>query len=177
MRLLSILMLCFLFGCSTASTSLNSHNETLKTPTYLGTVNEVQEIAFAAAKRAFPEEDTIYKGDNGKVTIERDWFWRGDTIIEVWVKKLDKKVCIVEAESRPNWHRGNGTLINVSTGELEHYMSTLDLEYKDYCIKQGNYKSTPSSVERLQQLQNAYRDGLITEDEYNYKKKQIMAEI
>ena len=135
MKYLSILILCFLIGCSTASTSMNSKKEALKPHTYAGTVDEIQNIAFAAAKRAFPEEDAIYKNEDGKITIERDWFWRGDTIIEIWVKKADDQQCVIEAESKGNWHRGNAALVNVSEGELVHYMSTLELEYEDFIHK------------------------------------------
>ena len=53
----------------------------------------------------------IYKNENGNVTIERDWFWRGDTIINDWVKQISENLCIVEADSKPNWHRGNGALL------------------------------------------------------------------
>jgi len=56
-------------------------------------MDEIHIIAHAAAKNGFPEEDDIFKNENGKVTIERDWFWPGDTIIEVWVKPINEKQC------------------------------------------------------------------------------------
>jgi len=177
MKNYSILMLCILIGCSTASTSVDSKKEALKSHTYDGSMDEIHEIAYAAAKKAFPEEDDIFKNENGKVTIERDWFWRGDTIIEVWVKPINEKQCAIEAKSRGNWHRGNGALINVSEGELVHYMSTLEAEYEDYIHKQRAYAVSTPGLDRLQQLKNAYEKGLISQDEYAEKRKQIIDEM
>ena len=183
MKYLSIMILCLFIGCSTASTSVNPHNVELKSPTYEGSIEEIHGIAYAAAKRAFPEEDDIFKNENGNVTIERDWFWRGDTIIEIWVKQISENLCIVEADSKPNWHRGNGTLLNVSSDELVNYLTALDLEYEDYINKQGAYNipvptaASKSTVSRLHTLKSAFEDGLISEDEYNEKRKQILDDI
>ena len=175
MRYLCVLLLCFTVGRSAARTSVDSDYGVLEPPKYKGALEDIHEVAYMAAKRAFPEEDSIFKKGNNKVIIERDWFWRGDTIIEVWVRQVNENECIIEAESRGNWHRLNAALFNVSEGELKHYLSTLDLEYKDFKDKQGHYKATQAPLmKKLEQIKRAYEEGLITEEEYVDKKKVIL---
>lgn len=133
--LCAFLLFVTIVGCGAARTSVNSELEQFKPPVYEGTLSEIHELAYEAAKKAFPEEIDIFKKSNGKVIIERDWFWRGDTIIEVDVKPLNQNECIIEAESRPNWHRVNPSIFNVSKDELSHYLKTLKLVYDNYKIQ------------------------------------------
>jgi len=177
MRYLCVLLLCLTIGCSAAKTSIDSGRAVLKPPTYEGSLQDIHQIAYKAALRAFPEEDDIYREDNGKVVIERDWFWRGDTIIEVWVKKVNETECVIEAESKGNWHRGNAALFNVSEGELKHYMSAIQLEYEDFKTGQGAYEISNPTMKKLQQLKEAFDSGLITEEEYAEKRKKVLDEL
>jgi len=127
-----VLALFVLIGCSHAKTSMEMTDPNLRPQTLKGPVEDIYEIAFRAAKRAFPEEDDIRKGDNWRIVIERDWFWRGDTIIEVLVHPISENECFITAESRVNWRRGNATMLDVSEDEIRYYISALREEYAEY---------------------------------------------
>lgn len=132
MKKIFIVALFVLIGCSHAKTSMEMTDLDLQPQTLKGPIEDIYEVAFRAAKRAFPEEDDIRKGENWKIVIERDWFWRGDTIIEVLVQPISENECFITAESRVNWHRGNATMLDVSKDELRYYITALKEEYAEY---------------------------------------------
>jgi hypothetical protein len=90
MRNLLALVFLLLIGCTNASTSTRAADPHHRPKLLIGPIEKIYEIAFKAAKRAFPDATNIGRAEGWKVLIERDWFWRGDTIITVTVKEVEK---------------------------------------------------------------------------------------
>lgn len=133
MRFFLVFLLLFTMGCTNAvKTSIDSSDLLLKPTVCKGSAAEIHEVAFVAARKAFPDEDGIIKGSERNVRIERDFFWHGDTVIEIWVKPINDNECVLEAEHKSNWHRGNGAIGNLSDGELKHYLSTFKRECSEF---------------------------------------------
>ena len=130
-NLLALAFLLFV-GCTHASTTTRANDPHLKPQLLIGPVEEIYEVAFKAAERAFPDATNIRKAGNWNVIIERDWFWRGDTIITVSVNEVEKYECIVTVESKVNWHRLNPCPFDVAIGELKYYGKALEEEYAEY---------------------------------------------
>jgi hypothetical protein len=174
MRKIAILFLILFVGCTGAKTSMKADDPFLKPLTLKGTPEEIHELTYEAAKKAFPEEDAIFKHPDNKVVIERDWFWRGDTIIEVFTKKLNDQECVVSAESRGNWHRGNAPIFDMSTDELKYYMKILKEEYENSLAAADKSPTNSALIQKLETLKQAYEQGLINEEEYVYKRKKLL---
>jgi hypothetical protein len=132
MKNLIALVLLLFIGCTHASTSTRAKDPHLKPQLLIGPIEEIYEVAFNAAKKAFPDATKIRRAEGRKVIIERDWFWRGDTIITVSVNEVEKYECMVTVESKVNWHRLNPCPFDVAMDELRYYGKALEKEYAEY---------------------------------------------
>lgn len=132
MKNLMALVFLLLIGCTHASTSTRADDPHLQPQLLIGPLVEIYEVAFKAAERAFPDATNIRKAEGRKVIIERDWFWRGDTIITVSVNEIEKYECMVTVESKVNWHRLNPCPFDVAMDELKYYGKALEEEYAEY---------------------------------------------
>jgi hypothetical protein len=171
MKKLMAFVFVLLIGCTHAVTSTKSEAPYLQPQTLKGPIEDIYEVAFRAAKRAFPEEEDIRKGDDWKVIIERDWFWRGDTVITVTVNKVSEEECIISVESKASWHRMNPCIAGVAQDELEYYGKALEEEYAEF--------KSPKQIEnsltaKLDEIKQVYEKGLINKDEYESKKAEIL---
>jgi hypothetical protein len=204
MKNLMALVLLLLIGCTHASTSTRADDPYLKPKLLIGPIEKIYEVAFKAGKRAFPDATNIRKAEGWKVIIERDWFWRGDTIITVSVNEVEKYECIVTAKSKVNWHRLNPSPFDVARDELKYYGEALEKEYAKYrspkpdkievkslSKSQGKSPSKPLSkpsgkslgkplgkslADRLAEIKEALDRGLITQSEYEAKRGEILEE-
>lgn len=178
MRKFLLLILLILAGCASyAKTSVNTHYPNLQPQVLNGTIEEIYEIAFNAAKKAFPEEPDIWKEDDWKIFIERKWFWRGDTLIKVKIKDIDGGKCLVEVESRGIRKRMNQAIFDsISEGEIKYYISILKEEYEEYISPKSENSGNRSLSERLAEINHAYDKGLLSKEQYELKKKTIIDE-
>ena len=164
-------LICLLAGCAHAKSALEAEDPTMKTRILAGTQKEIFDIAYRAAVKAFPEAE-ISKSE-GKIFILREWFWRGDTIISVSIIEHGDNQYLVDVESKGSMKRGNPTLLIEADREVRLYNEALDAEYE--INKFGSKdKDDQTLSERLIELENARRKGLITKDEYNRKRKEIL---
>jgi hypothetical protein len=204
MKNLMALVLLLFIGCTHASTSTRANDPYLKPRLLIGPIEKIYEVAFKAAKRAFPDATNVRKAEGWKVIIERDWFWRGDTKIIVSVHEVEKYECIVTAESKVNWHRLNPSPFDVATDELKYYGKALEKEYAEYRSpkpeKEGvkSLSKSPSKspikpldkppvkplgkplgeslADRLAEIKEALDRGLLTQSEYEAKRTEILKE-
>lgn len=180
-RVMLVFVLMFLVGCAHYRASLDTSEPALKPRILKGPVNEIQVVVYEAAKRAFPDEvSNIKVDDNKNISILREWFWRGDTLIKVEIEKRNVDEYIINAESNSSWHRLNGTALDVSKTEIADYFNALDQEYRLY-LKNKHSDIVISSQEktlanRLKELKQAFDSGLINENEYRTKRKEIIDE-
>jgi hypothetical protein len=202
-NLMALVFLLFI-GCTHASTSTKANDPYLKPQLLIGPVEKIYEIAFRAAKKAFPAATNIRKAEGWKVIIERDWFWRGDTIITVTVNEVEKYECIVTVESKVNWHRLNPSPFDVAMDELKYFGKALEEEYAHYRSpkpdkKEIAYPVKPpvkslvkppvkspvkpqakppikSLADRLTEIKEALDRGLLTQSEYEAKRAEILNE-
>lgn len=73
-----------------------------------GSLPELKSVVIDAAQMAFPDEtQNISIDENGNTTILREWFWRGDTLITVFIENRDNDEYIINVESEASWHRLN----------------------------------------------------------------------
>lgn len=174
-RSVIIVVLIFFSGCAHYQTVPNSPEPSLQPRILKGPINEIQSIAYEAAKKAFPDEiGKISIDDNGKISILREWFWRGDTLITVSIEEKQTDEFIINAESKPSWHRANPTLLSVSKDEIAHYFNLLDQEYASY-LKDKNKVESKTLADRLKELKKAFDNGLISETEYEERRKTIIS--
>ncbi len=138
-RFVIIAILIFLSGCTHSQTALNSSEPSLQPRILKGSKNEIQSIAYEAAKKAFPDEiGKISIDDSGKIKILREWVWRGDTLITVSIEEKQTDEFIVNAESKASWRRVNPTMLDVSKDEIAYYLNVLDQEYASYLNVKGH---------------------------------------
>ena len=125
--------LIFLSSCTHYQTNNNSPQPSLQPRILRGPINEIQSIAYEAARKAFPgETENISIDDNGQISILREWFWRGDTLITIFIEEKKTDEFIVNAESKASWHRLNPSPYSVSKGEIANYFNALDQVYESY---------------------------------------------
>ena len=174
-----IIISIILSSCSHYNTTVDSPVPSLRPRILKGPIAEVHSVVYKAAKRAFPDEtENIKIEDNWKISILREWFWRGDTLITVKIEKKQTDEYLVNAESKASWHRLNAAGFGVSKGEIADYFNALDQEYKLY-LKVGNRSKLNTSDERtltnkLREIKRAFEAGLINETEYETKRKEII---
>jgi hypothetical protein len=170
-----VAVLIFLSACTHYKTGLNSSEPSLQPRILKGPTNEIQSIVYEAARKAFPDEiNNISIGDNGKISILREWFWRGDTLITVFIEEKQTNEFIINAESKASWHRGNATLLDLSKDEIAYYFKVLDQEYASY-LKDKNRVESKTLADRLKELKKAFDNGLISETEYEENRKTIIS--
>jgi hypothetical protein len=171
-KLLLFLMALLVFmGCTHGTTLTQATDPDLQPQTLQGPLEELYEVAFAAAKKAFPDEIYIRSDDVPKIVIQRDWFWRGDTKVEVLLQPISDNEYFVTVKSWASWHRLNATMLDVSEDEVRHYIRTLKEEYAEYKSPKINEKTLSG---RLSELQQAYDGGLLTQEEYDSKRSEIL---
>jgi hypothetical protein len=176
-----ILALAFFSGCAHYQTINDSPESNLRPRLLKGPINEIQLVAYEAAKKAFPDEtENIKIEDNNKVVILRKWFWRGDTLITVLIEKGQMDECIINAESKASWHRLNPSGLDISKSEIAHYFNVLDQEHKLYLRNKKHNTTSTSDAKtldnRLIGLKQAFDRGLISKTEYETKRKEIIEE-
>lgn len=174
-----VLALVIFSGCVHYQTINDSTNINLRPRVLKGPLNEIQQVAYEAAKKAFPDEtENIKVEDNNKVIILREWFWRGDTIIKILIDKSLNNEFILNVESMSSSHRLNPSMGigSVAKKEIQHYLNYLDEEYKLYLTNKNSVSAAPAKPleEKLVELKQAFEKGLITESEYKTKRKEII---
>lgn len=177
-KYLFIFVLVFFSGCAHYQTNIDSPDFSLRPRVLKGPINEIQSVAHEAAKKAFPNETGNIKIEgNNKIVILREWFWRGDTVITVSIEEPQPNECIINAESKASHRRLNATLsFDAARRELAHYLSILDEEYKLYLKNKNAVINSRSKTleDKLMELKQTFEKGLITESEYNAKRKEII---
>jgi hypothetical protein len=131
-KLIVIAWVLILTGCGARyiRTDLAYDDPDMQPQVLKGSYREVFDIACAAGKRVFPDTDDITCGEEPpNVVIVRNWFFRGDTIVSVWITKTDEGGYLVEAESRKSWHRINPSPYRVCEDEVKWYIEALKTEY------------------------------------------------
>lgn len=173
-----ILALIFFGGCAHYQTMNDSPDANLRPRILKGPLHEIQLVAYEAAKKAFPDETANIKiEDNNKVIILREWFWRGDTIVTVLIETSQKDKCIVNVESRASNHRLNATLLDDEPKrEIAHYLNVFDQEHNLYLKNKNTVSASHTKLleDKLIALKQAFEKGLITESEYQAKRKEIV---
>ena len=176
-----IAVLIILSSCTHYQTTNNSLEPSLQPRILKGPINEIQSIAYEAAKKAFPDETgNISIDDNRKISILREWFWRGDTLITVSIEEKQTDEFIINAESKASWHRLNPSALSVSKGEIADYFNALDQVYESYLKNKKQSQTDKVESEtlagRLKELKKAFDNGLINETEYEEKRKKIISD-
>lgn len=177
-KYLFIFVFVFFSGCAHYQTNIDSSDFSLRPRVLKGPINEIQSVAYEAAKKAFPDETGNIKIDsNNKIVILREWFWRGDTIITISIEEPQTNECVINAESKASHHRLNATLsFDVARKEMVYYLSVLDEEYKLYLKNKNTVinSNTKTLEDKLTEIKEAFEKGLITESEYKAKRKEII---
>jgi hypothetical protein len=180
-RIVILAVVIFLSGCTHYQTTQDSPEPSLQPRILKGSETEIQSIAYEAAKRAFPDEiGNISVDGSKKISIMREWFWRGDTLITVSIEKKQTDEFIINAESKASWHRMNPSALSVARGEIADYFKSLDQEYASYLKTKNKDRSEKGEskplADRLKELKKAFDNGLISETEYEEKRKKMISD-
>ena len=172
-------LLTILVGCAHYKTDENINKPALQPRLLNGSLSELKSVVIDAAQMAFPDEtNSISVDENGNTTILREWFWRGDTLITVFIENKGDDEFIINVESKASWHRLNPSGLDVSEQEVVDFYDALDKVYESYLATKNNDTQGPTNKRsldsKLKELKIAFDDGLITETEYKEKRKAII---
>lgn len=177
--LLFIVLLTMSVGCAHYKTTDNINKPACQPRLVKGSLPEVKSVVTDAAQMAFPDETkNIGVDEKGNTTILREWFWRGDTLITVFMENKGDDEFIINVESKASWHRLNPSGFDVSEQEVADFYEALDRVYESYLLTKNNDKQISTNQKSLDskliELKKAFEDGFITETEYKDKRKAII---
>ncbi len=171
---LLFLFILLLSACASVKTSVSPSSE-LQPVTINGTQEQVMDLAYETAKKTFPGEP-CEKDDTAKIIkINRNWLWRGDTLMTISPTLVSNDNWLVHVASDGVGFNGcwvESWLID----EVKVYINELKAEYAKSLIVEREKDSTKSASlsQKLQELQTALDKGLISKDEYQLKRKAII---
>lgn len=171
---LFLLFIFLLSACANVKTSV-SPSSALQPVLIKGTQEQVMDLTYATAKKAFPGEP-CERDDNIKIVkIHRNWLWRGDTLMTITPTHVGGDNWLVHVSSEGVGF--NGTWFDSwSIDEIQHYINELKSEYVKFAeVQKDNNAAKPASLSyKLQELQTALESGLISKEEYQMKRKAII---
>ena len=173
LRFLYLILVLLLSSCSSAKTSIAPESK-IKPVLLKGTQSQIMDIVYSTAKRVFPGEPCERNDEKRVVKIHRNWFWRGDTLLTVSLTSDESNNWLVHVTSEGVGF--NQPIGDMSTSEVIQYLDELITEYNQFIKNQKEKEITiPKSLsQKLHDLQSAFDNGLISQEEYQRKRQELL---